>query len=377
MSNNSLHVFLTGDYCPIGPIERLCAEHDWNGLFGDVLPVLLDKDISIVNLECPLTDKARPISKTGPNLIAPASHIETLNAMGADVAALANNHILDQGAQGCLDTIETCLANGIATVGAGANNAAATTPLILEQNGLRLAVINVAENEWSTTWGDTPGAAPLDPVKNARIIRQAAEKTDAVLVIVHGGHELYSLPSPRMVRLYRFFVEMGAAAVIGHHTHVVGPWEVYRGAPIYYSLGNFVFPWTNKTLAWRRGMLVRLTFRRGEPVDHEHIHIEQNESGPLIRLLSDKENRDAEVQLEALNDILSDDSRLHERWERWCKQRSRSAIAGILGLNRWQRALYKRRLWKPDRRRLQRLLNIIRCEAHRDVLQHSIEMENK
>ena len=61
-------------------------------------------------------------------------------------------------------------------------------------------------------------------------------------MIVHGGHECYNLPSPRMQKQYLFYADQGADIVVGHHTHCISGYEVYKGVPIYYSLGNFCLP---------------------------------------------------------------------------------------------------------------------------------------
>ena len=68
----------------------------------------------------------------------------------------------------------------------------------------------------------------MDIIDNAKEIKNAKEKADYVFVIVHGGHEHYSLPSPKMQKQYRFYVEQGADIVIGHHTHCINGNEVYK-----------------------------------------------------------------------------------------------------------------------------------------------------
>ena len=90
-------------------------------------------------------------------------------------------------------------------------------------------------------------------------IEEAKKKADFVVVIAHGGHEHYNLPSPRMKKWYRFFVDAGAHAVVGHHTHIISGYEVYKDAPIFYSLGNFCFDWEGlRNMEWNNGMLVEV-----------------------------------------------------------------------------------------------------------------------
>ncbi len=112
-SSDGINIILTGDFCPIGRIENLCITNEFEKIYGNVLPYLKDKDLSITNLECPLTDKFKPIKKTGPNLIAVPGCVDALKFGGFDIVSLANNHLLDQDKRGLRDTLETCKKSGL------------------------------------------------------------------------------------------------------------------------------------------------------------------------------------------------------------------------------------------------------------------------
>ena len=114
---------------------------------------------------------------------------------------------------------------------------------------MNIFIFNFCENEWSIAESDNPGANPMDIIDNANQIKYARELADYVIVIVHGGHEYYNLPSPRMQKQYRFYADQGADIVVGHHTHCISGNEVYKGVPIYYSLGNFIFTKNKKTMS--------------------------------------------------------------------------------------------------------------------------------
>ena len=103
---------------------------------------------------------------------------------------------------------------------------------------VNIAVLNFAENEWSTASSDKPGANPINPISNFNSINITKESVDIVIVITHGGHEMYRLPSPRMKELYRFYIDAGADIVINHHTHCTSGYEKYNGKFIFYSIGN-------------------------------------------------------------------------------------------------------------------------------------------
>lgn len=141
----------------------------------------------------------------------------------------------------------------------GPNIKEATKPLIVTVNDLRVAILNFAENEWSTAGPDKAGASLLDLIDNYYRIHEAKQKADFLLVILHGGNEYYPFPSPRMKKTCRYFVDIGANAVICHHTHVPSGLEIYQDAPIVYSTGNLLFDWPErKPEDWCKGYIIEL-----------------------------------------------------------------------------------------------------------------------
>ena len=147
-----------------------------------------------------------------------------------NLLALANNHIMDYGAEAMLATREVCAAHGIDSVGA-ATLAQAEEPFFYMKNGLTLAVLNFAEQEFSIATPARPGANPLNPVRNFSQVRRAAQEADCVLVVVHGGQEHYPYPTPRMIETYRFFVDAGADVVVSHHSHCYSGFRTGRKRP--------------------------------------------------------------------------------------------------------------------------------------------------
>jgi len=185
-----------------------------------------------------------------------------LKQLKVDAVTLANNHILDYGAKGLSDTFETLKQNKIDYVGAGNNLKEAAQPLTLEKDGQRIAILNFCENEWSIAEEDKPGANPMDIIENTNQIKAAKATHDKVICIIHGGHEYYHLPSPRMQKQYRFYVDNGADAIVGHHTHCVGGYEVYNDVPIIYSLGNFLFIKPSKKMCGTKAYFANCLLRK-------------------------------------------------------------------------------------------------------------------
>ena len=97
---------------------------------------------------------------------------------------------------------------------------------------MKIAILNFCENEWSIAEDDSPGANPMDIIDNTNHIREAKASHDKVIVIVHGGHEYYNLPSPRMQKQYRFYADQDADIVVGHNTHCISGSEMYKGVEL-------------------------------------------------------------------------------------------------------------------------------------------------
>src|SRR5690606_37803748 len=116
------------------------------------------------------------IVKTGPHLQSEAeTTLPYLKQLGVDVATLANNHILDYGNQGLADTFDALEKANIAYVGAGNNYEKSRQAFSFGKDDVKIAILNFAENEWSTTFDDAPGANPLDIIENVKQIQKAKE----------------------------------------------------------------------------------------------------------------------------------------------------------------------------------------------------------
>lgn len=363
---------IAGDLCLCGKVGAALAGPKAAAVWDGVAPVIQAADFAVVNLECPLTDHPQPIVKSGPHLWGPPEAVSGIRTAGFGAVSLANNHILDAGPAALIETLRVCREAGLECVGAGENHAAATTPLMTRVGNLRLSVLAVCENEFSTTDGPGPGAWPLDVVENALRIKKASEESDFVLVLVHGGVELYPLPRPRLQKTCRFFVEMGADAVVCHHTHVVSGYEFYKGRPILYGLGNLLFDdHAGADEAWLTGCMVKLEVEGHQMLDLEIVPCRQDPSVPNVRLVSGAEREAFFSRTETLNFIVSDPDRLERSWVSSCRERRSDLLSSILCLTRPESWLLGRGLlptvgYRLRVDRLARLRNMFSCESHAD-----------
>ena len=222
-----MRVLVAGDFYPSGKVKESLGKGDFESVFSDIKEITGKVDYSVVNLECPVTGALEPISKVGPALKCEVKALDALKYAGFDCVTLANNHINDFGPEGILETLSLLDAWAIDHVGVGKDRQEASRILFKDIGGKTLAIINCCEREFSIAGKNTPGAAELDPMTQVSQIRMARGQADYVVVIVHGGYERCEYPSPRMVRTYRTFVDVGADAVINHHQHCCSGYEVY------------------------------------------------------------------------------------------------------------------------------------------------------
>lgn len=346
-------------------------------------------DFAIVNYESPISEtrdnsiKKGGILKTGPVLSTSPEGMEIAKSTGFDCVTLANNHIRDIGSKGIENTLQYAKNEGILSVGAGRTKSEAQKALYITIEGIRLAIVNFCENEFSTLASiDTPQANAYNPVENFYQIQEAKRQSDVVLVIVHAGHEMYPLPSPRMKRDFRFFVDAGADAVVCHHAHCYMGYEVYHEAPIFYGLGNFIFDEGSRTASiWNYGILLELSFSKGtDGVKSSfilHPYLQGLQGSPyLLQLLNEDEKGAFEKDIEEKNKIIANDELLREKFHSFSSKRSLEKMILSPYSSRIMRALNARGLVPSfiNRKRKLLLTNILRCEAHRDLLTTDLEL---
>jgi poly-gamma-glutamate synthesis protein (capsule biosynthesis protein) len=366
----TIKILLTGDFCPMNRVEDLAREQNYGAVFNDFTDVFEGNDLNVVDLECPLTRAGSARRKTGPHQKAHPDGVGLLKYADIHLAAMANNHIMDYGSAGVTDTLELLAKNGIRTVGIGRTLEEAGQPYSVSLKGRRIALINVADNEFLTAPDGSFVCNHIDPVRLFHSIRQARADHDYVIVIAHAGNEFYELPSPRTKSLYRGMVDAGADAVISHHTHAFSGYEVYRSKHIFYGLGNFLYDWPGKrNTGWNRGYAVRLLIT--DKADFEVIPLKQGNEEPGVSHLNSEEKEVFQKDIMRLNGIIADDEQLELKFQEYCEsvfQMYDAFLEPYFG--KYVTALRKRGLFPRLVSKRKRLLylNLIRCDSHREVL---------
>ena len=375
---------------PEGPVTRLLVAGDlfvprpvpgapppWQ----DLIPLIEAHDIAVVNVECALSASLQRIVKEGPAMVAPASLAHVARAGGFTVASLANNHVLDAGFEGLLDTMNACEGAGLTTVGAGATLEEARRPLLLASPAGTLAILARAEREFSIAGRRSPGAAPLDPWETVSAVIRARREADLVVVLVHGGNEMVPLPRPGLVAACRAIVDAGADTVVCHHSHVPGPWEVYRGAPVVYGTGNLLFPVeTPQSRGWYEGYLVSLELDGRGAVAVRVLPYVQDVSPPEVRLLTPEDASGFLARIDASSSVLAEDGRLEQAWIAQCRELRPHLLSMLLDLSRFERGLLRLGIWpswRHRRRSLPALYDLIACESHREAAEAVLAQESR
>lgn len=365
-----MKILIAGDFCQRYRVDEAVKQKRYGDLFDEVKPIIDRADYSIVNFEFPIvvdSTKAKPIPKCGPNLQGTIDAVGAIKYAGFKCCTLANNHILDQGEQCCLDTKNELEKAGVDAVGVGKNLEEAGNILYKQVNGETLAIINCCEHEFSIATGTTPGANPLNPIQQYYQIKEARRNANYVLVIVHGGNEYYQLPSPRMKETYRFFIDAGADAVVNHHQHCYSGYELYQGKAIFYGLGNFCFDDPNRrNNLWNESFFVTLDFKKNDTNINLYPCIQCNKE-TTVGLMAEMDHLKFYKNINKLNDIISNESALLRHYDEFCNFGSENWLFNLepYKISRLTALMYRRHLLPSfiSQNKIKWLINFIECES--------------
>lgn len=338
---------------------------EFEKVLGNVKPLFSSADFSFVNVEAPITTSLINSEKTGPCLKNPIETVRALQYLGVTGVMLANNHIADYGAAGIADTLNEFDQVNLATVGAG-DVTRKRKPLVIKSASFSVTLLNFAENEWIKL-NDQTGANPVDFVDNFNDIKAAKRYSDFVIVNVHTGCEFNPVPTPGQQKLCRFYIDAGADMVLCHHTHVLSSFEWYDGKYIHYGLGNLLMNFKSWNSArMRTGAIIEVKVTRDKLAPVQHIvHLTENNQLELVEDLQSIEEDQGRI-----NRILQSNSLLIKEFEDYVKKVEKQYEAYIEPYSTFFKRVYKKG-YLPSMRTKENnklLLNLIRCESHREVL---------
>ena len=276
---NEIHNLGRGADYPFSGGEVTITGHTCCSSFGWELPkveklssaplvrdLMSQADLAMVNLEGPAPVKSSPHT-SGMLFSFNQAYLSGLKNAGIDVVSLANNHIGNAGRQGMRDTMTALNKIGIAYAGLGGNDAAARRPAMFTIDGVKVAFLaydSIAPSYWAGP--SLAGSAELQTNQTLADIKAAkANGAQVVIVYPHWGIEYTTTPSSLERTWAHKMIDAGADLIIGNHVHYAAAMEVYKGKPIWYGLGNFVFDqnWSEQT---EEGLVLELSFNGGSLV---------------------------------------------------------------------------------------------------------------
>jgi len=249
------------------------AAYDFDPIFEEIAPVLQQADLTIGNLETPLSGDEPFVRKRNPAtgnplFNSPEALASALKKAGFDVLTTANNHCLDNGREGLLRTLEVLDAEGIAHTGTYASAESSRKPLIVKRGGIRIGIVSYTKH---TNRNRIPVGMPwcvnlldesemLQDVKRLRV-----QGADLIIACLHDGIEYSAVPTDRQKRLARKLMNSGVDILLGAHPHVLQPIVWTRTNKLKaYSLGNLISIRLKRNPYTHNGILLLITVRKEE-----------------------------------------------------------------------------------------------------------------
>ncbi|AUO09432.1 poly-gamma-glutamate biosynthesis protein [Paenibacillus jamilae] len=257
-----------GDVQFSGKVEQRLEQNGFDFPYQYLGSLFHKDDLTIANLETPVTTNGvGALNKTYVYKSSPKA-LTAMAAAGVDAVNLANNHILDQGTSGLLDTLKYLDEKGIAHAGAGRNAKEAYAPHYFERNGIKIALLGATrvmpEANWNASAKQPGVAGAYDSTAIVKSIREARNQADLVIVVAHWGKERATTLEPHQTELSHAFIDAGADLVIGGHPHVLQGMEQYKGKWIAYSTGNFIFSKSTVPATWDTAIFQATCTRNGD-----------------------------------------------------------------------------------------------------------------
>ena len=205
-----------------------------------------DADVMWIKNEVCYSNQGSPIPGKAYTFCATPENVSILKELGVDIVGLANNHVYDFGPEAFADTLATLRGAEIAYVGAGADIKEASAPVYVDVDGYKIAYVAATRAEKNIK---TPEATETsggvfrcyDNTDYIEKIKEAKANADYVIALPHWGTEHSTILEAAQTDGAKEYIDAGADAVIGAHTHCLQGMDFYNGKPIIYSLGNFWF----------------------------------------------------------------------------------------------------------------------------------------
>lgn len=267
-NGDKISLSFVGDLLVADYVSAITDQEGYPFLYQPSMLYLSEPDLTAGNLEFPVTTRGVPVEGTPYVFKGSPEVLPAMRDAGFDIMSLANNHALDQGVEGMLDTMKYLDEAGIAHMGAGNNDTEAFAPVIKEVRGIKVAYVGLSRvvpfSSWKADKNVAGVAESYDTRRALEAIAKAKKEADIVVVMVHWGKERVDQPEPYQKDFGKQYIDAGADLVIGSHPHVLQGFEMYKGKWIAYSLGNFIFSSYPKETAGETGVLDAVCSKSGD-----------------------------------------------------------------------------------------------------------------
>ena len=229
-------LFFAGDFCSKPSTARIEVS-------DDLKEQIQSCDVSIINFEVPLKPEGVDLPPQKRERFYQHDDVPGfLRGIGFNLFSIANNHAFDWGVEGFKKT-KAALGND--AFGAGTYDEAYKVKVV-EVKGKKIGFLALSFAAYTGVFDDVTkhdglGCAYINDLRVNHVILEAKKEVDYLFVLPHDGIEYIDIPLPETIVRYRDFIDYGADGVIGTHPHCPQGWETYKGKPIFYSLGNFLF----------------------------------------------------------------------------------------------------------------------------------------
>ena len=262
---------------------------DFSGVLAPVAPMIAAADLAICHLETPVAPPGGPY-RGYPSFAVQPEIVEALAGAGYDLCSTASNHALDDGTGGLVRTLDALEAAGIASTGTYRTQADSVEPRIVDVGGIRVGHVAAtfslngvplpAGRRWSVDVVDVPDVSGM----LAAAARTRAAGAEVVVASLHCCLEYDDDPTRAQVSAVRsLLASPDVDLVLGHHAHVVQPFEAIDGEWVAYGLGNHVAEHATRGHRTEDSVLARFTFTRG---DDGRFTVTSAEAVPLSIVLA-------------------------------------------------------------------------------------------
>ena len=350
-------LFFAGDFCSFPPASGISVDNVLKSM-------ITGSDFAVVNFEVPLlpTDVSLPWQHVR-RFYQSDDVPQFLKGLGFNLFQQANNHAFDWANEGFLKTKQ---ALGDAAFGAGPYDEAYQVKIV-ECNGLKIGFMALCYAAYTGVFKDPLnhdglGCAYINDLRVNHDIIDARKKVDFLFVLPHDGIEYVDIPMPEVIARYRDFIDYGADAVIGGHPHCPQGWEVYKGKPIFYSLGNFLFnsmegyDFRAKRPHWYEGLCVSMTIDDDKRMSYEVVNTRNVDNRAIVI-----DNDSVRQEYNATNcQYLTDKSAYEKCLRKICDTLGMEQELFILD------RVFHRRSFKPAIKRFINLLKLRKTKSHID-----------